>query len=79
MNTTIKWKEGQQRRAYWAALVTNYIKANKHRIEGSSDYYRDWEKLRLDAHDKYNLRLSRERNPDRKMKSLKEEGPGRLL
>jgi hypothetical protein len=45
--------------AYWAALVTNYLKANKHRIEGSSDYYRDWEKLRLEAHKKYNLSRAR--------------------
>jgi|OM-RGC.v1.032626060 hypothetical protein len=83
INNTTKWREGLKYgdevkasagNGRWAALVTNYLKANKHRIEGSSDYYRDWEKLRLEAHDKWNLRLSRERNPDRKTKSLREEG-----
>jgi hypothetical protein len=85
MNTTIKWREGLKYgnevqacagNARWAAMVTNYLKANKHRIRNSSGQIscEDWEKLRLEAHDKWNLARSRERNPDRKMKSLREEG-----
>ena len=45
--------------AYWAAMVTNYIKANKHRIPDGEGWIEAHEAIRLEAHKKYNLSLAR--------------------
>ena len=41
-----------------AALVTNYLKANKHRIKTTDDH----QAIRLEAHKLYGLALSKKNN-----------------
>jgi len=45
--------------AYWAAMVTNYIKANRHRIPKGEGRFEAHEAIRREAHVKFNLSLSR--------------------
>jgi len=68
MKSTYKpmaWHKGLTRKdcnpAYWAAKVTNYIKARKRSIHALGHTVdAEWhEALRLEAHKKYNLRLAR--------------------
>ena len=69
MTTTHKqWKPGAKfnsrveacaGNAYWAAMVTNYIKANRHRIPNGPGWIAAHAAIRLEAHHKYNLSRAR--------------------
>lgn len=61
-NRPVRWIAGNTQgvhNAYWAAMVTNYIKRNRHRIPNGPGWIKAWAKIRLEAHIKYNLSLSR--------------------
>ncbi len=45
--------------AYWAAKVTNNIKANRHRNPNGPGWIEAHAAIRLEAHHKYNLSRSR--------------------
>ena len=64
-----QWKPGQKRRAYWAAMVTNYIKEQK-KLRGC-DTYQQHQQYRLEAHRKYNLRLARQHEKMKREEAVK--------